>query len=208
MNAPPITLTVLIATAGRPGLAATLASLESAGLSPYDELVIAMDGPPEIGAVKGIERAFQKLPTPPTIYRVEKDDGTRHNDWGHTPRNLVMHNGWCSRDYIVHMDDDDTFTEGALERIRWAIANHETPNVPHMFRMDHNILGTLWRAPVLAYGNVGTPMFVAPNNRARLGTFPPVNGGDFAFMCATADLYGGPDSIVWNADVIAKIKPN
>lgn len=197
------TLSVLIATRGRAGLPATLASILAGGVSSADQVVIVLDGPPETPEATRAVYAFPAQ-CEAEVKIIERAEAAGH--WGHGARNIAMAAGWCTRDFLVNMDDDDTFAPDALSMIRAAVA--ENPDRPHMFRMNHPLLGVRWKRPELSFGNVGTPMFVPPIAPGKLGEFALANGGDYAFFIDTINRYDNwRDVIVWRKEVIALIRP-
>jgi hypothetical protein len=124
-------------------------------------------------------------------------------DWGHTPRNLVMPDARGS--HLMALDDDDAMAPGALATVRSVLAAN--PSRPHMFRMsgDPNV-GTVWKVKDVRLGNVGTPMFVVPNEPARLATYQPFHGGDHAFMRDTLTLWS-EGSLIWREEIICHVRP-
>jgi hypothetical protein len=120
-------------------------------------------------------------------------------DWGHTPRQEAM--GRAKGDYLLFMDDDDIYTEGALDAVRAALA--ENPGRPHVFRMRRvgPANDVLPAERVVRLGNVSTQMMVVPNDTARLGAWGRRYEGDFDFLASTLAKYP-PDSLVWRDEVI------
>lgn len=109
--------------------------------------------------------------------------------------------------HLAFLDDDDAYLPGAIEAMR----DHATDR-PVIFRMDDPFHGVIWRDPELRYGNVGTPMFLVPNDPDRLGTFEPVEfgrgagrGGDFHFISGCVERMGGP---VWREDIVCRVRPH
>ncbi len=132
---------------------------------------------------------------------VERDNT---GDWGATPRTRGMRR--ASGDWILWMDDDDCYTEGALHAVRRAVA--KSPGRPHIFGMRRGrpFNNTLPVSREVRVGNVSTQMLVIPNDQARLGQWGTMYEGDFSFLVSTLALYP-PDSLVWRDEVIAIWRP-
>lgn len=188
-------LSVVIPTVSRPTLARALRSLGDQALVPGDEILVIGDGRQPVAEAmfraSGLPGRYVEVPGP-------------HGDWGHTPRNLAM--GMATGDYIMALDDDDIYADGALATVRAALL--ERPGVPHMFRMTiarGRTVRILWNKPELVVGNVGTPMFVVPVRGPR-GCFAPRYGGDLDFIRSTMALWP-PGSLAWRPEVIAVVRP-
>lgn len=175
-----MTISFIVATLGRPSLLATLKSIE---LYPGDEIIV-------IGNVKdavvGQTRYVSCLPG---------------GDWGHTERNKAM--PLAIGQYMAHIDDDDTYVPGSRARMENAIVNAD--GRPVMFRMRYPNGITLWRDPKVYCGNVGTPMFLVPNQPTMLGQWGSFVGGDCAFLESSKWPL---DSYVWRSEVIALLGHN
>lgn len=128
---------------------------------------------------------------------VENHDG----DYGYTARHKGM--AQATGTHLAFLDDDDVFLPGAFDHFRrWA------SDRPTIFKMDDPIHGVLWRDRELRLANVGTPMFLVPNVPHKLGKWQPfAHGkcGDFAFISATADMFGGVD---WNPEIVCRVRPH
>ena len=135
---------------------------------------------------------------------------TCNNDstWGDRARNRAMKT--ANTTHLLFIDDDDVYTPGALKAMRqFAAAN---PGRIGIFRMRfefwfHGEYGRIfWEAPLLRWGNVGTPMFVVPNVREKLGKWDPnLPWGDWAFIQDTVALQGEP---LFCDTVVARIRPD
>ena len=197
--ADPVTISVVIATISRPTLARSLASLRSQDWRPGDEVLLVGDGPQPVAALLTDQFAAVGLPA-----RYVENPGPR-GMWGHHARNWVMDAREARGSHLMALDDDDEYLPGAIAAARAALTL--TPDRPHLFKMDWRTIGgkTLWELPVLRAGNVGTPMFAAPNDPARLGRYGMVYTGDFAFIRDTCSHYlGGP---VWREEVVCVCRP-
>lgn len=125
-------------------------------------------------------------------------DINRDSPGGGRARNRQM--ALAEGDWLCFCDDDDIWAPDAAKHIRAGVM--EAPGRPHIFRMQRKN-DTLWREPVLKYGNVGTPMIVVPNG--PLGRWGETYGrDDWAFITSTVEILGDP---VWHTDVIALIRP-
>lgn len=116
--------------------------------------------------------------------------------WGHSARNRMMPR--AEGDFLLFIDDDDVYVDGAFETIRGAISGE--PARVHMFRMRYATGGVLWQTPTVECGNVSTQMVCAPNRPGQLGRWGDRYQGDFDFIVSTVRLQGKP---VWHEDVIA-----
>lgn len=196
MTSDDVTLSVVIPTISRPTLARTLASLKDQDWREGDEVLLVGDGPQpqarELWGQFGLPGFYVELP--------------RGGHWGHVVRNAVLDEGLASGSHLAALDDDDCFAPGAVGVMRGAVGLE--PGRPHLFRMDWRTIGgkVLWEERVLRVGNVGTPMFVAPNDPGRLGRYGMTYEGDFAFIRGTCDRYeGGP---VWRPEVTILCRPH
>lgn len=178
-------LTVIIATVGRPTLARTLQSLQ--GQAP-EEVLLAVDGPSaaavRIWEASGVKGRVLTLADGP------------HNDWGHTARNRAL--AQVRTTHALYMDDDDSYEPWAMECVRAAITRH--PNRPVLFRMRYPNGRLLWDKPVLECGNVSTQILVHP--MLRYGAWGERYEGDFDFIASTCALY--PEGPLWDEAVIAR----
>jgi glycosyltransferase involved in cell wall biosynthesis len=187
------TISLVIATIGRPTLARALRSVRVQDWRPQDEILLVGDGPQPVASELWdqfrLPGRFVEVPGP-------------NKDWGHTPRNLVV--PLARGAYLMALDDDDEMTPDAVAVVRKALA--ETPNRPHLFRMSGvPTVGTVWKVKEIREGNVGTPMLVCPNDPARLGRYAPRYGGDFDFIRDTCAFY--PEGPVWHQTVICRVRP-
>lgn len=190
------TLSLVIPTIGRPTLARTLASVRQQLWRAGDEVLLVGDGPQPIA--RDLWNQF-KLPG----RYLETEIVLGH--WGHGVRNWVFDNNHAIGQFVMALDDDDELTPQAVDTVRRAIA--AAPDQPHLFRMSGVPgLGTLWKVKELAEQNVGTPMFVTPNDSGRLGRYTLRYGGDFDFIQATCAMYG--NDLTWHPEVICRVRPN
>lgn len=187
-----IPLAIIVPTIGRPSLSATLRSI-SLQCKEDDNVIVVSDGHRPLARDIYQEWAphdwWQYLELPP--------DG----NWGHGLRNQVM-DALEPNTHVVTIDDDDVYEDGALELFRAACCN-----IPVVFRMrfgrGHPADGlTVWREPEVRYGDIGTPMILAPVGRSRFGL---EYHGDFAYVSALVEEHGEP---IWRPEVVAHIRPS
>lgn len=182
-----MTVSILVATIGRPTLERTLQSITSE-TRPGDQVIV-------IGATQAIgDRAL--------AYGCTFVKAPPGNDWGGSERTVGIHH--ATGDYVAFLDDDDVYLPGWRAAMDNAMVNH--PGRPIIFKMHIAWTGgTLWADPVLRMGNVGTPMLFLPNDaRTKRGQWGRKYGGDFKFI---ESLQLPPASIVWDSAVIASIRP-
>jgi hypothetical protein len=174
-------ISFIVPSVGRPSLHRTLQSIE---YCEGDEIIL-------VGA-----RPF--VPIEPPLRFVQCDPG---GDWGHTERTRAT--PFAEGNYIAHIDDDDTYAPGTRKLMAEAI--REAQGKPIMFRMRFPNGITLWEDKTIRCGNLGTPMFLLPNEQHRFGTWEPFVGGDCKFLeqCGwTADEF------LWRPEVIAHLGHN
>jgi glycosyltransferase involved in cell wall biosynthesis len=187
MNGAP-SLTIIIPTAGRPTLSTTLETL-APQVHAEDQILVVGDGQQPLA-----RRLVVGLTSPPWHYF--EHGPTR--DTGRSQRELAI--ARATGDYLCFMDDDDVFTDGALDTIRARARAH--PRRPLMFRMEDRFGTILWRVPQVAYANVSGHMLVVPNLAGKIGRW---DKNDFDFIVQTLALQGEP---VWLEDVIAVLRPH
>jgi glycosyltransferase involved in cell wall biosynthesis len=185
------TLSIIIPTIGRETLARTLKSVADQQLVEGDEVLLVQDGP----ADESVQRVFEKSELPGRYLGLDRHYG----DFGATPRNHGI--AQAVGDYLAFHDDDDTYRPGAFDAIRRAIERH--PGRPMMFRNWVTAWGrSRWEDQTVRAHNVGTPMFVVPNDPGRLDRWPSHRGSDFAFIHET--LRKWPEgSVAWQPEVLS-----
>jgi len=174
-------ISFIVPTIGRPSLTQTLASIE---WRPGDEILIVGE--------RQYATNHQRIRWVPCL---------RGNDWGAKERNVAM--PLARGRYLAFMDDDDMYAPGHRALMQDAIET--TPGKPVIFRQQYPDGRTLWKDPVVAFGNVGTPMVLVPNIPERLGIWGSFVGGDCAFIETLGWLR---NEIVWRTDVVALIGDN
>ena len=166
MNSAP-TLSVVIASIGRPTLLATLESLRQ--LRPTDEVLLLADGdhPQALAMLNaaGLECATRHIVHHPQA-----------RDWGHTPRNLYSH--LATKDRVLHIDDDDVYLDGAIDLVRVECAKHPHQLVVFQMLTPH---GRIPATHEIRIGNIDTKCGALPNTPEKWGKWEPFHGGDGAF---------------------------
>lgn len=183
-----VCFSIIIPTCGRVSLQHTLNSLRTQELLPGDEIIVVTDGPQPLAA-----ELFRRAGLPG---RCITTAATR--DFGGTQRNHGMQ--LARGDYLLFMDDDDVYADGALTIIRAAL--REAPDRPHVFRMRYNDGRFLWDTPRLELGNISTQMFVVPRHPS-LTPWDSEHGHDFRFLQANQQ-----PGLVWREEIIALIRPH
>ena len=189
-----ISLSVIIATLGRPSLRGTLASILGAGLLlRSDEAIVVADG-----KETGVEKICWDFSMKACIRLLETDAS---HDWGATQRRLggVV----ATRSHLLYLDDDDAMAPGAPEVIRTSAK--KSPGRVLLFRMRHSKHGVLWRTPQVKVNNLSTQNIVVPNEKSRLGTWGTRYAGDYDFISSTVKKFpSGEAGVVWCQEIIAE----
>ena len=121
--------------------------------------------------------------------------------WGHGARNRMMPR--AKGEWLLFIDDDDTYVVGALDVVRRAVWIDGAPRL-HIFRMRYPNGAELWTDPAVRLGNVSTQMIAVPNVAGRLCQWGDRYEGDYDFIAAAHGLLGGT---VFHTDVIALVRP-
>jgi glycosyltransferase involved in cell wall biosynthesis len=180
------TISVVVATKGRPTLRSTIESIKTQPLLPGDEVLIAVDGP----FPQAIDMAKEAGPSFRWI-QSEKNIGY----WGHGIRNWVFDHQETEEDarlrgdLIAAIDDDNILTPWAFNAIRTAAIKN--PGKPLLFRIVTIPGIIIWDKPVVAFNNVDTSSLVCPNVPEKIGRFRLSFGGDYYFISSTVENFGG-----------------
>jgi hypothetical protein len=181
-----MTVSVLVATSGRPTLEAALESI-TCQTRPGDQVLV-------IGATLDISTRAAK-------YGCDFMQAPPGKDWGASERQFAA--PYATGEYLTFLDDDDVWLPGARDAMESAMLAH--PGQPTIFKMRISWTGgDLWQVPELRMGNVGTPMFFLPNQKDKLGMWGRRYGGDFDFI---ASCRWPRESYVFDPHVVALIRP-
>jgi glycosyltransferase involved in cell wall biosynthesis len=180
-------LSIIVPTHDGDGLDVLFQSLEEQ-LQPGDEVLIVRDT---------FEGGLVPIPDIAGLRVIDHDAG--HHCWGHCQINEGMR--YATGDYLVFIDDDDCFPDGALDAIRRAAAEQLAPR-PLMFRFWSRRHG-MYLPPrhEVRESAIGGHCMVTPNIPERLGTWTCRYAGDFDWIVSTLALW--PDGPAWYDDVIA-----
>ena len=180
-------LSIIVPTHDGEGLDTLFASVEDQ-LQSGDEVLVVVDAF-EYGAIV--------LPSLNNRRVLEFDAG--HHCYGHCQINYGIER--AHGDYLVFIDDDDCFPDGALDSIRRAIAEQDSPR-PLMFKFwSRRHSRTLPPGHYVQESAIGGHAMVVPNIPEKLGTWGERYAGDFDFIQSTLAFW--PDGPAWYDDVIA-----
>jgi len=191
-----IRLSIVIPTIGRKTLKDTLESIDSAGVTQLDEVIVIGDGSqPEAEEICNSFRRRMKV-----IYQSSR----KTSQYGAHQRNIGM--GIATGTHILFMDDDDRYRSGAFRVVRRALS--EAPDRPHLFRIestgDQRPFKVLWTEKEFKLGNVGTQMIALPIVDGLLGSWPNGHCADYGFLRDTLPRFG-LDRIIWREEIIAEL---
>lgn len=197
-------VTVVMPTVGRPTLRRAIASVVDQ-LEYGDELIVVGDSTVDHQAWDVVAE-FQ----PAQLFYVEAH--RPGSVFGNAQRDFGMQLAAGRSSHLMFLDDNDVWTHGALDTVRWAIDRVGDDRAAHVFKArwgaGHHAHGTvLWRDTVVAEGNVGTPMVVLPN-RPYQRSWWDFNGrgvvSDFGFLSAAVGECSGA---MFHTPVIATVRP-
>lgn len=185
------TLSIVVPTLGKACLEGTLKTIRDQRLVDGDQVIVVQDGADD----ENTQRVFAQSGLPGLCVAT----GKAAHDFGATPRNLGMR--LATANYLCFSDDDDVYLPGAFDAIRRRAAEH--PRRPLMFRNRVSAWNgrIRWEDKTIRPHNVGTPMFVVPNEPDKLGRWPSNRGADYGFIHRTMELWGR-ESIVWCPEVL------
>lgn len=183
-------LSIIIPTMGRESLKGVLGQIQEQ-LHDCDEVLVIGDGLRERA-----EQIVNELSDSRIKYFQYGESPTM--DFGNILRNYGM--SLATGSHLYFIDDDDELLPGALDNVRAAISEH--PSNILIFKIEHNIEGVLWKSHEIRLGKISTQMFVVPNVKAWLGTWPLKYYGDFEFLKECVKL--NPNPVVWRGELIAK----
>jgi len=163
---------VLIATTGRPSLQNMLESLIPQ-LRACDHISIVFDDAKAEDSP--FVRKIQESATSVCKIHIH-EQSPKLGSWGHGIRNEYAKR-LERTDFVMHADDDDTYTENAFDTLRNLCKNSLCLYIAKMRRR-----GTLY--PLYDYikeGEIGTPCGIIPYDLNRIGQWLPRVGGDGKF---------------------------
>lgn len=181
-----MTLTLIIATIGRPTLSRTLQSVVDQPMREGDVILVVGQGP----SIADQAAAFgaQFLDCPPGGHFGSEERMAAF------PQVRTTH--------LAFLDDDDVWAPGARAAI--AAGQVATPLQPMLFRMQYANGRTLWRDRAVRKANIGTPMIVLPNQPEKFGQWSASRFNDYDFL---ASMAWRSREIVWRSEVIAMVRP-
>lgn len=163
-----------------------------------DEVIVVgdtHDGP--LDGVEALTRDFG-----PQFKYLAVDAG--HHCYGHCQLDAGI--AVAKGDYIHCNDDDDVWTDDALDTFRRAASAVRAP-LPFLFRFRSYLGPIFWVQPGLFARNwVGGHCLLAPREKA--GHFTCAYNGDFDWLETTVNAYGGYQNAVWREDIIAIARPS
>lgn len=180
-------LTIIVPTADGDGLDTLFASVADQLLLGDEVLIVGdtFEGVPDVAVL------------PPQSRYIAYDAG--HHCWGHCQINYGITR--AKGDYLIFIDDDDCFPDGALDTIRTAIADQPEPR-PLMFKFYSRRHGrTLPPGHYVQESAIGGHAMVVPNIPERLGQWSCRYAGDYDWIVSTLALW--PSGPAWYDDVIA-----
>jgi len=168
-------------------------------LGPLDEVIVigdTHDGP--LGKVESLVGSYDHR------FRYVAYDAGEH-DYGHSQLNHGMALATC--DYIHCNDDDDVWTPEALRYFR-AYTNQFPEPRPFLFRFQSYLGPVFWVHPGwFARNYIGGHCLLAPNVPDKLGAWGTDYSGDFDYVEATVNAYGGSSEAVWCEEIVALARP-
>lgn len=145
---------------------------------------------------KGIISQFEPPPNLKVRYLVH---GPTRN-FGNSQRNFAYK--WAHAEWIVHIDDDDIFTEDAFIKIRKAILQSHSDDV-FIFKVVAPWGEVVWTTHDIEQGNCCTIQMVLPNHRGSLSRWGPRQGANIPFLKELKTKY----SLRWRDEIIAICRP-
>jgi len=186
-------LSIVIPTIGRSTLARTLDSVVKNGLKPSDEILVVGDGhQPDAERICNVSRDAGL----PIVYRMCGPT----KSYGNAQREFAQK--LATGDALVYIDYDDEYLNNALSVMREYA--EQKPESIQIFKMQHRVLGVIWKEQIVRMGNVSTQMVLIPNHKERLGPWPNVYEGDYWFIRRTVDNWPSADrGVLWREEVVA-----
>lgn len=195
-------ITFFIATLGRATLENTLRSLFGQFGFGNDKIKVFVDGIPQIdmSIFDPLLSLYNDISAGSLEFILLPEN---LGYFGHAIRN--MYQTTFSTDYIHHADDDDRYTENIIPSIRSDLRTNFGKLIIYKFRnTGGDIVG---KTKQIAYGHVGTPSGLVPNNPNIMGEWGRFHGGDATFYETTANKIG-KENIVFIDRIIYICRPH
>lgn len=201
-------IAIAIPTTGRDTLTRCLESCVYAGLEAGDLVAVIADTREwdQDSAIESLLAALRPIATTCAVVALTHNAG--HICWGHCQLNIGLDYIQLvqPRDYVMCQDDDDIYVTGAITRIREAL-DERAANAPMLARFQSWWGAVYWDTHgVATEGHIGGHCAVFPNDE-RLGRFTCRYQGDYDYIRATLDNWGGESQATWLDEVIAVARP-
>lgn len=184
-------LSLVIPTISRNTLARALSSVCCQAILPGDEVIVIGDGSqPKARAL------FDRCGLPGRYVETPRRLGA----WGHGARNWMLANRIPRGELICSLDDDDTLEPNYFDTVRSVALAHRGAAFLLKIRFSGGVI--LWKNRELIDCNVGTAMFVYPND-GLFGRFGDDHTGDSKFISHSILLRGRQP--VWREEVIYNV---
>jgi hypothetical protein len=182
-------------------------SILAQDIQPEDEIVIVHDGPPEAWVEKMVADLgpqWKLFSTPHMNFGAYQEFGSKSGSG--TRKRCVEES---TKDYLVWQDDDDVFTDGAIEAIRGRC--EAKPGHPLIFKFmvfDGIILWDEHTKGAVRESFITGQQMVAPNVEGRVGKCTDRRLYDHDFIRSTVDLYPGKEKdVYWCPELIGLWSP-
>lgn len=188
-------LSVIVPSIGRPALLPLIHSLPGA----WVEWVIVFDGSRRDRQINIIERQRE-------LERIGLEWHTclEGGDYGQEQRNHGMTK--ATGEWLAFSQDDQVFEDGAAETLfnlePWQSERHYAPQLFRLRKWTPQNENLVWRERgTFELGMVDGDCMVVPNVQDRLGRWGAGYCGDWEFLRATAEHWGG---VEWRDEVIQR----
>lgn len=184
----PYKLSVIVPTIGRSTLSDTLDSIINQRQSSDVQVIVVEDA----------AHTTPELCTARTVLRRDMhwcSHGQADGVYGQPQRNHGIEH--ATGEWLAFLQDDDIWTENALDLILLATSEYVCPLVFQVKTWQAGLVPRLDGSendypPASLGGNVDADGIVVPNTPGRFGQFTNEYGGDFEFLRSTVRLQGGP----------------
>lgn len=193
LNERPISLHFLLPTIGRKSIFNMLHSLKKQ-LQPQDYITVIFDAKDQNRVFNKVKAKLAQFPCKTNLIFEEKNLGY----WGHNIRNKY---NALPGDFVLHCDDDNTYTNNSLSMIRKICSD---PTKLYIFRIQVNSK-ILWTTPGIKISCIDTSNGVIPTSYNTLSSWKPRYGGDYDFYCTLSQNIP-PANITFVDFVIHKIR--